>query len=281
MNERPRYRRVAADLRHKIETGEVQPGNRLPSESMLIESYKVSRNTVRKALGLLINEGLVGAHMGKGYFVGAPNDAHEYRRRGVTWQALARELIAFLRQQLDEDEQAARRVWNRYAAYSADVQVAEHLDRHDPFRVCRKVEAARRIIERYEVIRDGVVVVAARDPALRELLTVIRFLVASYDDRPGWHEEWRATAWGREGRDDQVAGSEEKGIAAMKTSHEPEQPDLLTNSPGGGPQELPAEVDDLFIGEAEWRIPELADRYAYKKESGSSDGYNTQDTIET
>jgi hypothetical protein len=36
-----------------------------------------------------------------------------------------------------------------------------------------------------------------------------------------------------------------------------------------------------FTGSPCWHIPVTADRYDYKKKSGSSDAYNTKDEIET
>ena len=40
-------------------------------------------------------------------------------------------------------------------------------------------------------------------------------------------------------------------------------------------------VEDLFAGTADWEVPPIEDRFAYKKKAGSSDSYNTKDEIET
>jgi len=53
------YRRIAAELRDRISVGDLRAGDRLPTEPQLMEHYGVSRNTVRLAVGQLINEGLV------------------------------------------------------------------------------------------------------------------------------------------------------------------------------------------------------------------------------
>lgn len=63
------YRRIAADLRDAIRTGELQPGARLPTEQELGDRYEVSRNTVRLALGMLTNEGVITSTPGRGTFV--------------------------------------------------------------------------------------------------------------------------------------------------------------------------------------------------------------------
>jgi DNA-binding transcriptional MocR family regulator len=46
----PAYRRIADDLRQRIESGVLVPGSRLPTELALQDSYRVSRNTIRDAL---------------------------------------------------------------------------------------------------------------------------------------------------------------------------------------------------------------------------------------
>jgi GntR family transcriptional regulator len=53
------YRKIAGELREQIISGTLKPGDRLPTEPQLVEQHGVSRNTVRLATGLLVNEGLV------------------------------------------------------------------------------------------------------------------------------------------------------------------------------------------------------------------------------
>lgn len=61
--------RLAAELRRKIESGELGPGDQLPSVTELSETYSVSRATVSKALRVLVDEGLVVTRHGWGTFV--------------------------------------------------------------------------------------------------------------------------------------------------------------------------------------------------------------------
>ncbi|GIG63684.1 transcriptional regulator [Longispora fulva] len=53
------YRKIAAELRDQISRGALRPGDKLPTEPQLVDSYSVSRNTVRLAVALLVNEGLI------------------------------------------------------------------------------------------------------------------------------------------------------------------------------------------------------------------------------
>ncbi|MGH3783306.1 MAG: GntR family transcriptional regulator [Pseudonocardiaceae bacterium] len=64
------YRRIADDLRQQISSGELAPGQRVPSEADLMRRYGVSRGTARQGLALLEATGLVTAVHGKGRFVG-------------------------------------------------------------------------------------------------------------------------------------------------------------------------------------------------------------------
>jgi DNA-binding LacI/PurR family transcriptional regulator len=67
-----RYEEIAADLREKIRAGRFPAGNRLPGARMMMEEYRVQRNTVRQALTLLQQEGWLHIHPRSGVFA-APN----------------------------------------------------------------------------------------------------------------------------------------------------------------------------------------------------------------
>src|SRR4051794_16195121 len=64
----PLYHRVYRELAREIESGALQPGDRLPSERSLCEELGVSRATVRRAIEELAGNGLVESR-GRGSFV--------------------------------------------------------------------------------------------------------------------------------------------------------------------------------------------------------------------
>jgi GntR family transcriptional regulator len=64
-----RYRQIAADLRRRVEAGEFGGGKVLPSEADLSVAYSASRVTIRRALEVLRDEGIVDARQGFGWFV--------------------------------------------------------------------------------------------------------------------------------------------------------------------------------------------------------------------
>ena len=61
--------RLAADLRQKILGGEYGDGQRLPAERQLAEHHGLSRGTVREALSLLEQSGLIARRRGSGNYV--------------------------------------------------------------------------------------------------------------------------------------------------------------------------------------------------------------------
>mgnify|MGYP002640702341 CR=1 FL=1 len=65
----PLYQVVYNGILHSIEAGEFLPHNRLPSENKLCELFSVGRNTVRRALSELGNDGILKTIAGSGTFV--------------------------------------------------------------------------------------------------------------------------------------------------------------------------------------------------------------------
>jgi GntR family transcriptional regulator len=65
----PMYQRIADDLLSKIKSGELPPGEQIPTEGDLQKSYKASRNTIRDAIKRLVSLGIVQTRPGQGTFV--------------------------------------------------------------------------------------------------------------------------------------------------------------------------------------------------------------------
>lgn len=81
------YERIADELRQSIRAGELRPGDRLPSETKLAEDHRRSVPTIRDALRLLQDEGLIEKLHGRGNFVRKPrttvlrtNDRHQWEK---------------------------------------------------------------------------------------------------------------------------------------------------------------------------------------------------------
>lgn len=65
----PPYLQIAAELRQQIQSGELAPRSRLPSVEGVVQEYGVARTTARKALHVLVEEGLARIVTGWGTYV--------------------------------------------------------------------------------------------------------------------------------------------------------------------------------------------------------------------
>lgn len=89
----PMYSQVRASLLKKIESGELRPGDRAPSERELAASLGISRMTARAAVSGLVTDGYLYTVPGKGTFVANPpvlqqlsqltSFTEDMRRRGL------------------------------------------------------------------------------------------------------------------------------------------------------------------------------------------------------
>jgi DNA-binding GntR family transcriptional regulator len=96
----PLYRRVAADVRSKISSGEYPVGKAIPSTIKLRKQYGASDSVIRQAVSELQKDGILEGHPGKGVFVRAlPADADSER---VSVEALSRQ-VAELREMAERD----------------------------------------------------------------------------------------------------------------------------------------------------------------------------------
>ncbi|MBX9973642.1 GntR family transcriptional regulator [Cytobacillus firmus] len=76
-NSAPLYEQLKNVIKKKIHSGELKPDEQIPSERELVEKYQVSRITVRQAINLAEQEGLVRRVHGVGTFVAAPKIQQE------------------------------------------------------------------------------------------------------------------------------------------------------------------------------------------------------------
>jgi AcrR family transcriptional regulator len=72
--EEPRYRQVVTELRHRIESGELTPGARVPSTRQITRQWNVAMATATKVLADLQQQGLVHAVPGVGTVVSGTRD---------------------------------------------------------------------------------------------------------------------------------------------------------------------------------------------------------------
>ena len=68
----PLYHQLKKIIEEKIDLDEWEPGEKISSENDLRIKYKISRNTVQRALDELVQEGVLERRQGKGTFVAKP-----------------------------------------------------------------------------------------------------------------------------------------------------------------------------------------------------------------
>ncbi|MCS7249122.1 MAG: GntR family transcriptional regulator [Anaerolineales bacterium] len=90
----PLYIQLKEILARKIRLGELKPHDRLPSERELCRQYGISRMTVRQALQMLVQEGILYTAVGKGTFVSEVIFEQDHALTGFTEQMKRANLTA-------------------------------------------------------------------------------------------------------------------------------------------------------------------------------------------
>jgi len=65
----PPYRQLAAIITERIKSGQYPRGSRLPSEADLMEEFEIGRNTARRAVAVLREQGVVETVATRGTYV--------------------------------------------------------------------------------------------------------------------------------------------------------------------------------------------------------------------
>jgi len=121
----PLYGKVEEVLASEIARGDLQPGDRLPSEDELLIRFGVSRITVRRAIQNLIQRGVVEIRRGHGTFVLAPRISQELTK-----------LTGFVEDMDTHGRKASARVLSQEVV-AANTVIARHLDISKGTRVMR------------------------------------------------------------------------------------------------------------------------------------------------
>ena len=92
----PIYIQLMNQVKHMIATGELQPGDQLPTVRQLAADLRINFNTVARAYRLLDEESIISTQHGRGTFILEP--ASEEKFRQLRRKDLRRVLIHFLNQ---------------------------------------------------------------------------------------------------------------------------------------------------------------------------------------
>ncbi len=98
--------KVAADLARQVESGSLQPGEKIPTEAELCEIFDVSRTVIREAVAQLRSDGLLIPRHGIGVFVSEAPRAPRFKINEDTVRSL-RETIELLELRLSVEVESA------------------------------------------------------------------------------------------------------------------------------------------------------------------------------
>lgn len=76
----PIYIQLMNQVKHMIATGELQPGDQLPTVRQLAADLRINFNTVARAYRLLDEESIISTQHGRGTFILEPASEEKFRR---------------------------------------------------------------------------------------------------------------------------------------------------------------------------------------------------------
>ncbi len=86
----PRYLQVATALRHRINSGQWQVGEKISTLEQLEAEFQVARVTIRQAVDVLQQEGLLKSEQGRGTFVTKSPSPGRWLQLATDWDSLIR-----------------------------------------------------------------------------------------------------------------------------------------------------------------------------------------------
>ena len=86
----PLYVQLMDTVEKDIKSGRYKPGDKIMTESEMAKTYGVSLITVRKAIGSLMEKGLVVRKQGKGTFVTKPKFSRNIKRLRASVRCVSR-----------------------------------------------------------------------------------------------------------------------------------------------------------------------------------------------
>lgn len=239
--ELPKYRAIADDLRRRIDSRELTPGDRLPSQQALAGEYGVTVMTLRQALVELEREGRVRTAQGKGTFVAAaPTVSFGLDRLSSFAQEMAQQGTA-----VETDVMSVQPVvGDGPAELPADVALMTITRR-------RSIDGRRIVVQRSTLATDHWNAIADVDLAAVSLYDALA-------DRAGLRveratESFRAVSLGRADADALDVAEGSACLESTRVSYADDEPFLIDRALLlGSASEIRAErtADDLRLGYA-------------------------------
>ncbi len=90
----PIYRQIVDQIRHGVAGRTRQPGDPLPSIRALAEQLVINPNTVAKAYGELVRDGVIEPRQGRGYFIADRRQVYSDEERARRLQEALQSFLA-------------------------------------------------------------------------------------------------------------------------------------------------------------------------------------------
>jgi len=172
---KPLYLQIVEDIKEKILTNQLKPGDRVGSHSTLTHEYGVSLITVKRALNELLKDGFLYSRVGKGTYVSQNVYAGSYPGAGTLGFVLTDFKNPFFTMILHVIEKyASQNGYNLLFTYSSDCTVKEE----NQIQQFRNMGVKGLIIASTEHINEAT-------PAVRQLhREAFPYIMISYIDDP-------------------------------------------------------------------------------------------------
>jgi GntR family transcriptional repressor for pyruvate dehydrogenase complex len=170
------YEHIVGQIQALISDGKLKPGDQLPPERTLAETFKVSRTSVREALRALELSGLIEGRQGGGTFVRTPSSADLVQPLASALLAGRRELLNVL-----EVREIVEPAVSRLAAERATAEQVAELEAIVA-RQAEKLARGESFPEEDEAFHQTIVR-AADNPILLRLLNVAMDLLRESRER--------------------------------------------------------------------------------------------------
>ncbi|MEP9379452.1 GntR family transcriptional regulator [Aquabacter sp. CN5-332] len=119
----PLYIQVASVMRQRIQSGQWAPGQRISTLEELEREFQVARVTVRQAIGVLQDDGLLHAQQGRGTYVSDLTPSRHWFKLETTWDELIESIRDNVPQHISLEENVAAPALQANDGKAADAYV--------------------------------------------------------------------------------------------------------------------------------------------------------------
>ena len=120
-NHVPIYLQIMSQVKHAVASGELNPGDQLPTVRQLAADLRVNFNTVARAYRQLDEEGIISTQHGRGTFIlkpASPEESERLRRQDLS--LLAEHFVEEARRLDFSPEDVRRQFEDQLAQWAAD-----------------------------------------------------------------------------------------------------------------------------------------------------------------